>query len=55
MELIQIYFDFEKELKEFGSSFEWDEIINIIFLKKFFLKNICAIFLFKKMKNSYLK
>jgi len=31
MELIQIYFDFEEELKEFGGSFEWDEIIDMIF------------------------
>jgi len=34
MELIQTYFDFERDLKEFGGSFEWDEIIDMNFLKE---------------------
>ncbi len=33
MELIQIDFDFEEELKEFEGSFEWDEIVDIKFWK----------------------
>jgi hypothetical protein len=31
VELIQIDFDFEEELKEFEGSFEWDEIVDIKF------------------------
>jgi hypothetical protein len=31
VKLIQIYFDFEEELKKFEGSFEWDEIVHIKF------------------------
>ncbi len=40
MELIQIDFDFEEELKKIEGSFEWDEIVDINFWKNIFLKNM---------------